>query len=209
MAEPCLVFDLGGVLIDVAPGEDTIAGLAAASNTPLERLRGPLREAFTERPYSLAERFQAGEIDEAAFLAELDAVLERALGAERLRRHLEGMLRGEVPGTPALLDELAGHYRLACFSNTNPVHWRHALDRFGFMQRFAPCLASHEVGLVKPDPRVFRYVEAAIRVAPADCVLIDDRAINVEAARSAGWTALQFTDATQLRADLGALGVAA
>lgn len=209
MPEPCLVFDLGGVLIDVAPAEETIAGLAAASATPVERLRGPLREAFTQRPYSLAERFQAGEVDAGAFLAELDAMLERPLGPEQLRRAVEAMLRAPVPETPALLDELAARYRVACFSNTNPIHWRHALERFGFMQRFQPRLASHEVGLVKPDPRVFDRVQTQLGVAAGDCVLIDDRAINVDAARSAGWTGLQFTGVTQLRVDLDALGIAA
>lgn len=205
----CLVFDLGGVLIDVAPGEDTLAGLAAASDTPVERLRGPLREAFETRPFSLSERFQAGEVDEAGFLAELDALLVRPLGAERLRAHLEGMLRGEIPGTPGLLEVLAGGHRLACYSNTNPVHWRHLLGRFGFMHHFELRLASHEIGLVKPDERVFRYVESRLDAGPAQCVLIDDRTNNVEAARRAGWTGLPFTGAARLRSDLAALGVAA
>lgn len=206
---PFLVFDLGGVLIDVAPAEETIAALAAESGTPMERLREPLREAFTGRPYSLAEQFQAGELDEPGFFAQLDGLLERPLGAERLRGHLEHMLRAPMPGTPVLLEELAGRYRLACLSNTNPVHWRYLLERFDFMQWLAPRMASHELELVKPDPQIFRAAEAQLGAAAADCLLIDDRPNNVEAAQAAGWMALQFTDAVVLRADLAGLGVAA
>lgn len=204
---PCLVFDLGGVLIDVAPADQTITTLAAEAQTPVERLRGPLREAFIRRPYSLAEQFQAGELDEAGFLEALDGLLERPLGAERLRHHLQQMLRGEILGTVALLRQLAVRCRVACLSNTNPVHWRYALEQFAFMQWFSPALASHELAVAKPDARIFRCAERRLGVAAADCLLIDDRRGNVEAARAAGWQAIRFSSAAQLRTDLIALSV--
>ena len=64
-----LVFDLGGVLVDVAPPADTLTDLAARSDTAVERLAPLLRERFTARPFSLAERFQVGELDARAFHA--------------------------------------------------------------------------------------------------------------------------------------------
>lgn len=202
-----LIFDLGGVLIDVEPLEATLARLAAESDTPVAELREPLREAFASEQRSLSEQFQWGDLDEAGFLAALDARLTRPLGPAVLARHMAGMLRGAIAETPALLAGLAARYPVACYSNTNPVHWRAALARFDFMGLFRHAMASHEERLAKPDARVFERVEARLGAAPDECLLIDDRRINVDAARAAGWHALPFTDADTLRRDLAARGI--
>lgn len=50
---------------------------------------------------------------------------------------------------------------------------------------------SHELGVRKPDPKIFELSEQAMSVAPADCLLIDDLAINCAAARERGWQAIE------------------
>ena len=204
-----LIFDLGGVLIDVEPLEATLARLAAESGTPVAELREPLREAFASQRRSLSEQFQWGDLDEAGFLAALDARLTRPLGPVVLARHMADMLRGTIDDTPALLGALAARHPVACYSNTNPVHWRAALARFDFMGLFRHAMASHQERLAKPDPRVFDRVQTRLGAGPGDCLLIDDRQINVDAARTAGWSALRFTDATTLRRDLAARDITA
>lgn len=202
-----LIFDLGGVLIEVAHPEQTAARLAEAGRTDLATVHGALRESFAERPFSLAERFQAGEIGETTFLDALDRSLQRPLGRKALRGHLRDMLRGEIAGTAALLAELAPRIATACYSNTNPVHWRHARAQYPFFAHFRDCMASHEVGLAKPDARVFDYVQQRLGAGPAGCLLIDDRERNVAAARAAGWQAVRFESAHRLADQLASLGV--
>lgn len=46
---------------------------------------------------------------------------------------------------------------------------------------------SADLGCGKPDPAFYAAVEARTGLAPADLTLIDDKAVNVEAARAAGW----------------------
>ncbi len=53
--------------------------------------------------------------------------------------------------------------------------------------------SAYEVGSWKPDPGLFLHAARALGVAPARCVVVDDSAAGVEAARRAGMRALWFT----------------
>ena len=66
---------------------------------------------------------------------------------------------------------------------------------------------SHEVGLVKPDPAIFRLLIDRHRLDPASTVFIDDSIPNVEAAARLGFRSVAFTGAPELRRALAALGV--
>jgi len=46
----------------------------------------------------------------------------------------------------------------------------------------------------KPFPDLFLRAAAALRVDPADCVVIEDSEVGIEAARAAGMGALRFYD---------------
>lgn len=209
MTQPiaCIVFDLGGVLVDVAAGDITLARLSRRSETPAQELAAPLRERFTDQSFSLAERFQTGALDEAGFHAALNAHLRRPLAFDELITELEAMLLGIKLDSMALLARLAGHHRMACYSNTNATHWRYMGRHFDFWRYFERAFASQELGVAKPDGRGFSMVADALDCAPARCLLIDDRQINVDGAMAAGWQALRFEGAEQLTRDLADLGL--
>jgi putative hydrolase of the HAD superfamily len=50
---------------------------------------------------------------------------------------------------------------------------------------------SHEVGLAKPDPAVFRLTEQRLGVEPHEIVFLDDQERHVAAARRVGWQAVR------------------
>ena len=62
---------------------------------------------------------------------------------------------------------------------------------------FDEMIISAEVGMVKPDPRIFHLAVARFDVAPAQAVFIDDTLDNVEAARREGLGAIQFINTRQ------------
>ena len=68
-------------------------------------------------------------------------------------------------------------------------------------------MVSGEVGLIKPDRRIFEYLLEAQGIRAEDAVFIDDLAENVDAARSLGFYGIQFVGPEQLRSDLWALGL--
>jgi HAD superfamily hydrolase (TIGR01509 family) len=74
------------------------------------------------------------------------------------------------------------------------------------MQHFERGLYSSHVQLIKPEAALYELASRHFD-APADrLVLLDDIAANVEAARTIGWKALQFTDAAACERALRAHG---
>lgn len=100
-----LVFDLGGVLVDVAPGEEICAELSQRTATEPAMIAGLLRERFVETSFSPAERFQIGELDITELADALNASLQRLLSPAALEQSLLEVLRGEKADTTALLAE--------------------------------------------------------------------------------------------------------
>jgi putative hydrolase of the HAD superfamily len=68
-------------------------------------------------------------------------------------------------------------------------------------------LISYDLGFAKPDPAYFTAALSRIDVPADECLFVDDRADNVEAARGVGMHALRYRDLIEFGADLQALGL--
>ncbi len=66
---------------------------------------------------------------------------------------------------------------------------------------------SHELNMAKPDPRIFEYVLADLKIAPSKCVFIDDKEKNVHAAKKCGINGIVFSSVEQLKKELALLGI--
>ncbi|MCX6035374.1 MAG: HAD family phosphatase [Chloroflexi bacterium] len=67
---------------------------------------------------------------------------------------------------------------------------------------FDEMIISAEVGLIKPDPRIYRLALEKLGVQPEESVFLDDVLVNVEGARSVGMSAIQFTQPEKTREEL-------
>jgi len=76
-----------------------------------------------------------------------------------------------------------------------------------FFAPFRDILVSGEEGLAKPDPAIYRLALDRFGLRAGDTLFVDDRAVNVEAARREGLQAIQFSDAAALRTELNDLGL--
>ena len=69
------------------------------------------------------------------------------------------------------------------------------------------CLTlSSEIGSAKPEVAIFRHCLDCLQVAPHEALFVDDREINLQAARTLGMRAVQFRSVAQLKDELAALG---
>jgi putative hydrolase of the HAD superfamily len=109
------------------------------------------------------------------------------------------------PETVRILDELhAGGTRIALLSNAG--------YDFGDAFRFAPfgelferVFVSAELGLLKPEPDIYRHVARELGIELDRMVFIDNKAVNVDGATTLGVTGHVFTDASGLRGFLETL----
>ncbi len=100
---------------------------------------------------------------------------------------------------------LRPRYKTAILSNSfvGAREREHAVHRLGDLCDVI--VYSHEVGCVKPDPRIYRIVCDRLDVAPERAVLLDDVPANVEGAHAVGMKAIAFRDNKQAISELEAL----
>lgn len=63
----------------------------------------------------------------------------------------------------------------------------------GFLDHFDQVTFSYELGVIKPEPGIYRYAIRGLGVAPEEALFLDDRPENVEGARAIGLHAEVFT----------------
>jgi putative hydrolase of the HAD superfamily len=70
---------------------------------------------------------------------------------------------------------------------------------------FDAVVISAEVGMRKPEERIFQHAASLLGVAPPECVFIDDIEANVQAAEALGMTGLWHADPADTITRLGTL----
>ena len=78
---------------------------------------------------------------------------------------------------------------------------------FDWLPRFDVLVWSYQVRMAKPAPAIYRLVLKRLGTRPEETLFLDDRPVNVEAARALGMLAFDFSTVDRLRADLIASGL--
>jgi putative hydrolase of the HAD superfamily len=197
-----LLFDLGGVVIDVDFGRVLRAWARSADCDP-----AGLRERFTfDEAY---QRHERGELDAAGYFAALRRALGLRLSDEDFTAGWNDLYTGPVPGVPAMLAAAGQHLPLFAFTNSNPTHQREWSTRYaGELSVFRAIFVSSDLGLRKPDHAAFAAVAGRTGFRPAEILFFDDTAENVTGARAAGLQAVLVRSSDDIRSALHSLGIA-
>jgi 2-haloacid dehalogenase len=120
----------------------------------------------------------------------------------------EEMLAGEITQNVRVLEQLKrSQIRTFAITNFSSEKWALARTKFGFFELFDGIVVSGEVGLIKPDPRIFHLFLDRYGLVAEDCVFIDDSAANVAAARGIGMSVIHYTESGDLASGLREQGV--
>ena len=185
MAIRAVAFDLGGVLEEVA-GADQFAAQwqrrLGLSEGRLRQLRWPLTRTDP------GDQVKTGAVTEEQYRQLCLSALELAgAAADEFMAALWDWYSGELDvELAAYAAALRPRYRTGILSNSMAGARREEQARFGFAELVDVIVYSDEVGLAKPDPRVYSLLCADLGVAPAELVFLDNRPPNVEAACQLG-----------------------
>lgn len=113
----------------------------------------------------------------------------------------------EIPATGDLLHRLHARYPLYLLSDTNEIHFEYVRRSVPVLSVFHEFIVSHQVGVLKPDPRIYQEAVRRSGLPAAACVFMDDRPANVEGAARVGMHAVHFQSPAQVTAELARLGV--
>jgi len=102
---------------------------------------------------------------------------------------------------------LSGGYKVVLLSNINTLHFEYVKKHFPIFGIFSRVFASCEMGLIKPDPAIYRKVLDDLDLAPGESFYTDDRKELVASARKLGIKAAVFSGSKELKKDLETEGI--
>ncbi len=181
-----LIFDLGGVIINLKTEDDWIKE-DLHPNFQTEKLNDLFLNNFFQQ-------FETGKINPEDFLKALKYIaIEEHLSEEKIMQHWNGILKDIPQHRVDLLKDLSKKYQLILLSNTNHIHMdyirQYMLLEFGediLSTHFHTCYYSQEIGLRKPGKEIYEFVLQEQKLQPQYCVFFDDKQENLVEAQKLG-----------------------
>lgn len=191
-----MIFDVGGVILDWNP-RHLYRKLFNGDETAMERF---LAEVCT---HDWNVRQDAGR-PFATAVAELSAEHPEHAGLiEAFHLRWEEMVRGHFGDTVGIVEDLKRcGVPLYALTNFSMEKWSLTKPRYPVFELFDGIVVSGDVGLVKPDPRLYRLLLERFELAAQDCLFVDDAPANVSGAEAIGMKAHRYVSAGALRRDL-------
>jgi len=155
----------------------------------------------------LVPLLETGQIEPDVFHRSICAELGLDLAFDEFRDVWSVILSSETLIPESLLESVRQSHRLLLLSNTNAIHFPLVLERCPLLGHFDDFVLSYRVGVMKPDPGIYREAVARAAARPEECVFIDDVEENVAGARREGIDAFRFESSEQLRWELSRRGV--
>ncbi|ASV57590.1 Alpha-D-glucose-1-phosphate phosphatase YihX [compost metagenome] len=182
------IFDLGNVIVDIDFNR-VLGAWSDFSRVPLATLKQnfTMGEAFHQH--------ERGEISDEAFAEAMCHEMDLPLSYEQFAHGWQAVfvaLRPEVIDTMNKLRE-QGH-RVVVLSNTNRLHTTFWPGEYPQIHDSADKIyLSQEMGMRKPEARIYQAVLQAEGFSAADTVFFDDNADNIEGANQLGITSILVT----------------
>lgn len=182
-AQPVIVFDLDGTLVDTAPDLlDSLnhcliaGGLTPADPVSLRKFVGSGAKVMIERAYQAQNRQLTDEDMKQLF----------ALFMEQYNGNMPGR-SAFYPGVLDNLDRLsAAGYTLAVCTNKFEISAKALLERMGEAHRFAAICGQDTFPYRKPDPRHLTDTIAQAKGDRYQAVMVGDSRADIDAAKAAG-----------------------
>ena len=186
-----IVFDLGGVIFRI----DKNQAIKRFNEVGFDDSAAYL-DSFTQ--VGIFGDLESGRIDAEQFRCQLSELAGKQLTLDDCAYGWQGYM-AELPqrNLDKLIELRQRGFRLSLLSNTNPfmMQWARS-DAFdgrghGLDYYFDALYLSYEMGVMKPDSRIFEMMLQGNKAEPQETVFIDDSAHNTQAAAAMGIHVLQ------------------
>lgn len=185
MAIKAIIFDCFGVLL-VAPGFDALL-------RDFPQYKTEVNDLILQSDYGIIPLQQFNDL-----IAKLVGLTTREVKS----RYWDINVRDEtVIGWVRELKSL-GEYKIGLLSNVGSGWLNDLLPETNSKDLFDAVILSYDVGIIKPDPRVFELMAERLNVAPHECIMIDDRLSNIDGAERADMRGILFESIHQTQAEL-------
>ncbi|WP_213017932.1 HAD family hydrolase [Hymenobacter negativus] len=176
-----VIFDMDGVIIDTEPSHHH------AFFTQFAELGIPVTEAEYATFLGKSTRNVFQHLKEKYHLSqEVETMLQRK--RELFNKSFdEDASLDLLPGVRTLIEDLRQHnVQLVVASSASKATIARVFDRFGLGPYFAHRVSGEDFAQSKPDPAIFLQAAAVAETPVTECIVIEDSANGVAAARAAG-----------------------
>ena len=200
-----IIFDLGGVLLDIdllhcmrqmeALGIDLKDFERQGSPTPAGVKAAVLGEGMVAN--GMMHLYQVGEVTTEEFLEGVRRCCRPGTTTENVLKAWNTCCIGIPQYRLEKVKELRNRgYHIYMLSNTNDAHWQDIQERcFGgegnVEKYFDKVFLSQEMHLAKPNDEIFLEVLRQIGAEAEECLFIDDSTANVKAASALGFRTMK------------------
>jgi glucose-1-phosphatase len=188
-----IIFDLGGVLLDV----DYNLTRVAFEKLGVIHFDEMYSQANADK---LFQRLETGKIREKDFYKELNVCTGLELSPEEIKKAWNAMLLSFREKSLQFLERIKDKYQIFLLSNTNYIHMDafkkifHETPRLKtFEEYFNKAFYSCEIGLRKPDAGCYEWTLNEVHIEPEKTLFIDDSKHNVDAASKLGMQTIHLT----------------
>ena len=192
-----LLFDLGGVLIDVDYHKTITAFAQLGVAHPSE-----LYNQFGQN--QLFDQYEKGEVSSDYFIQQLKPLTNLGVSEAQVIEAWNAMIEDFPIEKLDFISQLSKYHKCFLLSNTNEIHLEKVIDNLKntpykrLEDLFEKCYYSHLIGKRKPDVDTFNWVINQMGVKAEETLFIDDSPQHVNGAIKAGLKAIYYTEAADL-----------
>lgn len=196
-----LIFDFGGVIVDISRSEAVRRFEAIGIGNAEELL-----DKYHQKGIFL--EVEEGKIDAGEFCRKLSDIAGKEISFEESKWAWLGFVVGVPLYRLNHLSELKQKYNLFILSNTNPfiMSWARSAEFTSegkpLDDYFHKLYLSYRIGVVKPQKEIFEYVIKDASLLPSETLFIDDGDANIEMGAALGFKTLKVVNRADWRNEL-------
>ncbi len=159
----------------------------------------PIEEWMKNRDKKAWIDFELGLIDENVFYERLFPE-NPAKGADMKSIFLNNYRF--LPGVTKILQRLEEEGVTSHVLSNYPIWYKEMFQHLSLYPYFDRIFVSCDIGLRKPDPKIYQHVLHQLGCHPSDLIFVDDRRTNCQAAESLGIRSIHVSSVDNLERDL-------
>ena len=198
----CVLFDIGGVLVDWH-----MSWITSEISKRFDIKEDLIILAFDK----YLPKLDSGKINESNFWQNIATDTESDLLKNNNESLWDTYFRKNAIPKPDVkklsIDLKNNGFTIGIISNIEKVT-HGVVDDWDMLSHFEHKFMSYQIGFSKPDPRIYEYVIDKLPYSPDELLFIDDKPSNVESAKNCGIESIHFTNFDNLQSSLEQFGVA-
>lgn len=185
MSRPiAVVFDLGNVLLPINLDLTYAAFASYTHYFSAEEIK------YITEQESLWLPYESGLISCAQFRDSICTRFQMECSDAEFDHAFAALLLDFPADVVSLVEEVKLNFPIYLLSNTSRIHSRLFLQKESLFSKFDSLHLSYEMGLSKPDKRIYQQVVDANVLHDKQIIFFDDNSSNVQSANEFGWDAV-------------------